>query len=344
MCFNNVKIIIFCLICLPLSAIHAEESKPERDIGVGIYIDQDLFIPFTNEDRDYTMGVAMEFFWSEDKELYVLDGLVRSASRWVGIKDTDSKIVHSLILGTLAFTPDDLSNTEPIYDDRPYASLIYLGNKRVRADDETAFAAEVAIGLLGTGFAREFQSKFHEWYRDLDNSDEPVEPMGWDHQISDGGELTLRLRLSRSKLHKSLSNHHLDVATTLGLSLGFQTNISYSAAIRAGNIKSPFWSLPYDPVNRGNFLPSKAQSEWYFWSAVRAHLVGYDALLQGQFRDSEVTYSYDEIEKVVLDGAFGFTWGFSNSQLTFSANTKTSDLKHTDRTQTWGSVNYIHHF
>ena len=340
-----LKIIIFCLAYFLLPAAQAEKLNPAKDIGVGIYIDQDLFIPFTNEDRDYTMGVAFEFFWSKKKGLYLMDGLVREAGEWLGIDKSDKNIVYSVMLGTLAYTPDDLSDTQPIFDDRPYSSLIYLSNKRVRADDEDALAAEVAIGVLGTGLSRDFQSQFHEWYRDYDNSDEPVEPMGWDNQISDGGELTLRVRVSHSRLYPGFSiPGRFDLSSTTGLSLGFQTNASFSGAIRFGSIKSPFWSLPFDPVNRGNFLPSKATSEWYFWTALRAHLVGYDALLQGQFRDSVVTYSSDEIERLVYDGAFGFTWGFSNSQFTFSANTKTSELKHTDRKQTWGSVNYIYHF
>lgn len=336
---------LLCLTALVSSATQAEELNPSKDFGIGIYVDQDLFIPFTNEDRDYTMGVALEFFWAKERGLYLLDGLVRSAGEWLGIDRSDRDIVYSFKLGTLAYTPDDLADTQPIYDDRPYSSLIYLSNKRVRADSEDALAAEVSIGVLGTSLAGEFQSAFHSWYRDFDNSDEPVEPMGWDHQISSGGELTLRLRLSKSELYPALSvPGRFDVSSTVGLSLGFQTNASVGAAMRFGSIKSPFWSLPFDPVNRGNFLPFTAVDEWYFWTALRTHLIGYDALLQGQFRDSEVTYSYDQIEALVYDGAFGFTWGIGKSQFTFSANSKTSDLKHSSRTQTWGSVNYIYHF
>ncbi|MGD8484883.1 MAG: lipid A deacylase LpxR family protein [Thioalkalispiraceae bacterium] len=337
--------LVFCVFNLLVSASYAQETSPARDLGIGVYVDQDLFIPFTNEDRDYTMGLAFEFFWSKDKGLYPLDDLVRKAGKWLDIDESDKDIVYSFMLGTLAFTPDDLSDPDPIYDDRPYSSLIYLSNKRVRADSEDALAAEVAIGLLGTGLAYEVQSEFHDWYRDFDNSDEPVEPMGWDNQISDGGELTFRVSVSHSRLYPQFSiPGRFDISSTVGLSLGFQTNASFSGAVRFGSIKSPFWSLPYDPVKSATFLPSKPRDQWYFWSALRVHLIGYDALLQGQFRDSEVTYASDEIEHLVYDGAFGFTMGIGKSQFTFSANTKTSELKHTDRTQTWGSVNYIYHF
>ena len=334
----SITLILFFVINLFYSITYATQE----DQGIGIYIDQDLFVPFTNEDRDYTMGVALEFFWSKDKGLYPFDNLVRQAAELVGMKESDN-IVYSFMLGSLAYTPDDLSDTQPIYNDRPYSSLIYLSNKRVRADDKTAIAAEILVGVIGTSFSQYVQSKFHSLYRDWANTDEPVEPSGWSHQISDGGEITLRLRLSNSRLQFSEPGQW-DLATTTGISLGFQTNISGSATFRVGDIKSKFWSIPFDPVNRGNFLPDTQKSEWYFWSALRTHLVGYDALLQGQFKSSDVVFAADEIERWVYDGALGLTIGFKKSQITISANVKTPDLKTASRNQAWGSINYLYYF
>ena len=350
--FIKLRTLIFCVLFLNIyssmaSAEQAEKNE-EKSSGIGIYIDQDMFVPFSNEDRDYTMGFAVEFFWGKDKGLYPLDSLVKTAGEWLGIEDSDNGIVHSFMLGTLAYTPDDLSNSQPIFDDRPYSSLIYLSNKRVFTDGKNALAAEVLLGVIGSKLPGEFQAGFHSIYRDvfdLEPTDDPVEPKGWQHQISDGGELTLRLRLTNSRLQEKLSiPKRFDVTTTMGLSLGFQTNANLGFAIRAGKLRSPFWSLPYDPVNRGNFVPSKAEDEWYFWSAFNARFVGYDALLQGQFRHSDVTLAYDEIEHVVYDAGIGLTLGFDESQLTISANLKSADLKLTSRRQVWGSINYLYYF
>lgn len=330
------------------ASLHADDENSNQTSGIGIYIDQDLLVPFTNEDRDYTMGVAVEFFWAKDKGLYPLDGLVKTAGEWLGIEESDNDIIYSFMLGTLAYTPDDLADSQPIYNDRPYSSLIYLSNKRVRTDGKNALAAEVLLGLMGSKLPGEFQAAFHSMYRDvadLDPTEDPVEPKGWRHQISDGGELTLRLRLTNSRLQETLSiPNRFDVTTTMGLSLGFQTNANLGFAMRLGKLRSPFWSLPYDPINRGNFVPSKAEDEWYFWSAFNARFIGYDALLQGQFRHSDVKFSYDEIEHVVYDGGIGLTLGFDESQFTISANMKSSDLKLTTRKQVWGSINYLYYF
>lgn len=339
--FTSSTLLAYCFLIITLFnfTAHAED----KDGGIGIYIDQDLFVPFANEDRDYTMGVAVEFFWEKDKGFYPFDNLVRQTSELLGMEGTEKNIVYSFMLGMLAFTPDDLSDTQPIYNDRPYSSLIYFSNKRVRADDKNAIAAEVLLGVIGTNFSRNTQSAIHSISRDTAGTTELVKPQGWTHQISDGGELTIRLRLSNSRLQFSEPGLW-DLATTYGFSLGFQTNISASLAFRLGDIKSQFWSLPFDPVNRGNFLPAAPRNEWYLWSAIRGHLVGYDALLQGQFRHSEVTFNSDEIEHFVYDAALGLTLGFDKSQLTFSVNIKSSDLRLTSRKQIWGSVNYLYYF
>ena len=347
----NSIILVLCVFVFNLFSITAfaeelEENQAQNK-GIGIYLDQDFLVPFSNEDRDYTMGLAVEFFWQKESGIYPLDGLVRTAGEWLGIYDTD-EIDYSFMLGTLAYTPDDLSDPQPIYNDRPYASLIYFSNKRVRSDEKKALAAEILLGIIGSRIPGEAQTAFHRWYRDyndLKETDDPVDPKGWRHQISDGGELTFRLRLTKSEIIEVLSYPgSFDIASTVGLSLGFQTNANVGIAMRLGKLRSPIWSMPYDPVNRGNFVPSKAKHEWYLWSAFNARLVGYDALLQGQFNKSEVTFSYNELEPVVYDGGLGLTMGFLSSQITFSVNAKTPDLKIFSRNQVWGGVNYIHYF
>jgi len=340
---NDIYSFLFILL---FSLYSPSALAVEQDRGLGIYFDQDLLVPLLNQDRDYTMGMAIEFFWEKEKGLYPLDNLVKHAGRWFGLKELDNNVIYSFMLGTVNYTPDDLSNPLPILNDRPYSSLIYLSNKRVRADKNNAVAAEVLLGILGTNVAKETQTSLHRLWRNVTGSDEPVNPQGWSHQISNGGELTMRVRFANSHLQQYLSKPgSWDVATTWGASLGYQTNISASIAIRAGDINSSFWSLPFDPVNRGNFLPSAMKNEWYLWTAYRMHLVGYDALLQGQFRNSDVTFTSDKIEKVVHDCAVGLTIGRNNSQITLSVNAKSAELKKAQkRRHYWGSVHYLFHF
>lgn len=329
------------LLVLLLTAALPALAGPDRDWGVGTYMDQDLAFPFLNEDRDYTMGIAAEFFWqNKDEGVYVLDGTAKRIGEWLGLHNKRDAIVRSFMLGSVNYTPDDLADPKPIYDDRPYASLLYLTNKRVRANSRSAVGVEVQLGILGTRLAGDVQGRLHSLWRAATGDSEPVDPKGWTHQISDGGEPTLRLRLTHSRLLAESEQHHWDLAGTGTATLGYQTNLSAGLAARAGNIHSNFWSLPFDPVNRGNFLPSLHGDEWYVWSAYRMRLVGYDAMLQGQFADSDVTFGSDQIERVLHEGAVGVTLAHGPIQATFAINGKTAELKDGigRRNHVWGGI------
>jgi len=309
-----------------------------HDRGIGIYYDQDLLTPRFNEDRDYTTGVAFEFFWQQDG-IYPMDQLVKFLGRQLGIHSGNGHTERSFMIGTVNYTPDNLSASEPIFDDRPYASLIYLSNKRVYAGHESAVGIDMQFGILGTGVAREVQQALHSFWRDVADSDRPVDPKGWHNQVSNGGEPTARLRLAYSTLLAE-SPGHWDLAGTASANIGYQTNLGLGLAVRAGHIISDVWTLPHDPINRGNFLPSLAGDEWYLWAAYRGIVVGYDALLQGQFRDSDVTYSQDDIKNFVHNAAVGLTVTYKPVQVTFSINAKSSELdaRAADRDQIWGGI------
>lgn len=309
--------------------------------GFGVYLDQDMLVPLTNQDRDYTMGLAFEFY-CRDENVFLLDDGVKwfvSLANRLGLEqNTADKSKHSIMAGAITYTPDDLSDSAPILDDRPYSSLIYVGTKHVWTNEKTAFGVELQLGLLGTGAAREVQRGLHRWYRESTNSSEPVDPRGWEHQISDGGEATARLRLARTTWIDGEA-HLWDISRTWDLSLGYQTNASFGLTGRLGHPGHAFWSVPYDPINRGNFLPS-FDDEWYLWAAYRARLVAYDVLLQGQFRDSDVTFSGGDIQRLVHEGGVGVTWAWKPVQLSLALNAKTAELKSPvrQRTHVWGGV------
>jgi len=325
---------VLCLIaCLIATTGFAAEKR-----GIGVYIDQDMLLPFVNEDRDYTMGIALEFF-EEDGAFYLLDGVVRRFGELLEVHAKDAPIRRSYLIGSVNYTPDDLSATAPLPGDRPYSSVLFLANKRVFADDKVAVGVEAQVGALGTYAAREIQKALHQAWRETTGDDEPLDPMGWHNQISAGGEPTARLRVARSErlMHES---GLYDLAGTWDLSLGYQTNASLGLSARAGVLRSPFWSIPYDPINRGNFVPVFGRDELYAWAAYRARVVGYDALIQGQFRDSALTYDGDDLNRLVHEAGFGVTGSYAGVQLTVAANMKTAELDvgSADRTHWWGGT------
>lgn len=329
-CTASLLLLGFFVLAIPAEDLAAAQK------GYGIYFDQDLFLPLVNEDRDYTMGVAVERF-ERESIFQLLQGPLGSVASLLSIDEQRGELRTSYLLGSVNFTPDDLAATTPVVGDRPYASVLYLSNKRVVSDAIHAVGVELQVGLLGTYVAREIQRHLHRYWREANHSREPVTPRGWGNQISAGGEPTLRLRLAHSGRLLG-DSRHWDLAGTYDLSIGYQTNTSVGLALRTGLLRSDFSSLPYDPINRGNFVPAFGDDELYLWGAARVRLVGYDALLQGQFRDSPLTYDGDAIRRVVVDAGAGVTGSWRGVQLTLSANLKTSELDRgpADRTQWWG--------
>ena len=137
-----------------------------------------------------------------------------------------------------------------------------------------------------------------------------------------------------------------DISHTWSATLGYQTNLSIGLSGRFGDIASSPWTLPFDPINRGNFLPALTGNEWYGWAAYRLRLVAYDALLQGQFRDSDVTFSWDEIRHVIHEGGIGMTFTFQPMQFTLAVNGKTPELKSgsSDRNHYWGGLYFVYRY
>lgn len=309
----------------------------DERLGVGVYFDQDLLVPGTNDDRDYTMGIAVEVF-QQRGPLYLLGNLIDWFDPVFSFDRKCGRLYQSYLVGAVAYTPDDLANPAPIRDDRPYASLLYLANKKVIADADQALGIELMVGAIGLDLANGVQTTLHGWTRDLSGDAEPRDPLGWQHQISDGGEPTVRLRVADSRLWAS--GDDWDLAYGRELNLGFQTNASIGVSGRYGQRRSAFWSIPYDPVNRGAFVPSLAGDELYLWSAARLRAVAYDALLQGQFRDSAVTVAADDMRRLVWEAGVGVTKGWPGLQLTLSVNAKAGDthLARAPDEHIWGGL------
>lgn len=328
-------------LCMPASAM----SGNTHDRGVGLYLDQDLFSFGLNEDRDYTNGIAMEFFWQEEG-IYPLDKAVLWVGEKLGILDNKTKTERSFLIGNIAFTPDNLSASNPILNDRPYASLIYLANKHVYADHDSAIGIDMQVGILGTGISREVQQAVHQQWRNLTGDTDPVDPKGWGNQISNGGEPTFGLRVAYSALLAESDSNTWDIAGTSSVNVGYQTNAGVGLSTRLGSIASPVWTLPYNPIRSGNFLPSLAGDEWYLWAAYNARAIGYNALLQGQFRHSDVEFNNDEVRDIVHDAGVGLTLTYKPVQVTFSVNAKSSELNvgAADRTHVWGGMYFTFRF
>jgi hypothetical protein len=338
---------------VPLESADSESlrSLSQPYGGWSVTVDNDLIGPAMS-DRDYTGGVALtvsgpntaRHFWSLDPALRQMDraflGRGRDFSR--------TAIRYSAQVGLMSFTPQDISASEVIADDRPYASLVYVTSARqyVYPDERRARQSALTLGFLGLSLTGDIHDGIHEAVGD------PT-PKGYSHQISSGGEPTLRYVLSESKLRGqrlALGSGLIETKTTAEMSLGFLTEASYAVSMRLGAINSSWWSFNPERVDYivqpSAVTPSRG-NEFYFWAGAKLRLRAYNAFLQGQFRDSVHTFGSGDVRHVIGEAWIGFTREFSNStSMSYAARYQTAEINDGvgSRDPVWAGVTITHSF
>lgn len=321
---------------------HAEEHSFS---GVRVQIDNDLFAG-GERDRDYTGGFALSFSGTSARDRYLSFDPALAAIDAMTTPIDAAKSRHARQIGLMVFTPHDVLSRDPVQDDRPYASLLFSTNARVRveADERTAWTSSLTVGVLGLSLTERLHGAIHE----VVGSERP---RGYEHQISAGGEPTARYALARHYLVVAHPTSRLDVKATVQGSVGYLTETSAALTMRFGRLASPWWTFAPELTDYiAPTLPMEAQSqhaETYMFAGVRVKARAYNAFLQGQFRESTVRYSFDEIEPVVVDAWIGFmTQLFERTQLSYTLNYQTAELRDgpANREALWGSVQLSHRF
>ena len=215
---------------------------------------------------------------------------------------------------------------------------------RVDADDRGAWSSSLTVGVLGLHVSESLHNAVHEAVGS-------EAPQGYDHQISAGGEPTARYTIARHNLVYADPTGRIDVKTTVAGSVGFLTETSAAVSLRVGRFDTPWWSFApelTDYIAAPTPVESLGvQREAYFFAGARVKARAYNALLQGQFRHSDVRYSYDEIEPIVAEAWIGvMTQLFPNTELSYALHYQTAELRDgkAARDAFWGGVQLAHSF
>jgi hypothetical protein len=114
--------------------------------------------------------------------------------------------------------------------------------------------------------------------------------------------------------------------------------------LRAGKIHTPWVSFNPELTSYAEkSVPNSGArvSEHYFWTGLSFRYRAYNAFLEGQFRDSAVTWDSDDINHAIVEAWLGYTVAFNNGySITYSLRGHTSELKHgdADRSVVWGGI------
>lgn len=342
------KVVLTALTALLAAEAMASGGDEQAISGVRVQIDNDLFAG-RDEDRDYTGGLAVTLSGSRARDNALsLDPLLASADRALGGGSEFFTVLrHAQQTGLMVFTPADTLSAEALHDDRPYASLLFLSNGRVRvgADNRHAWTSSLTIGVLGLSVTEQVHNTVHE----LVGSERP---RGYGHQISDGGEPTARYTLARHQLWIANPSATLDVKTTIQGSVGYLTEASGAISIRAGRFSTPWWSFAPEltdyaaapvPIESA----SHSRADLYVFAGARLKARAYNAFLQGQFRHSDVRYSASEVEPLIMHAWLGLvTQIFEQTHLSYTLNYQTAEVREgkAARDSLWAAVHLSHSF
>lgn len=299
-----------------LASLVEEEKRPSLHLDKNtktasswaLAFDNDVLVP-GGRDQDYTYGINFtQTGDSAHTALITLNKPLLAVDNWLGNEHQSLSLqeTFSREIGVFGFTPEDISISQANPNDRPYASLIYLASSREQIDlvDNVAWKSTLTIGALGLGLVGELQDVVHE----VTNSEKP---QGWNNQISDGGELTGRYTIARQKYFESASEN-LEVKSTIQASVGYLTEASWSLSFRSGRIHSPWSSFNPELASYGEKSSyssnAKPVNERYFWAGLALKARAYNAFLQGQFRDSAVSYDHHQLNPLLVEAWAGYTF------------------------------------
>ncbi len=329
----------------------SEEVSPAEPTGVGagIVLDEHLLTDGPR-DQDYNGGGELTFSGARGGSIgRALDRVLGSIDQSLCPSDRFSapgwQAGHAFAVGLLIFTPDDLAAHEVVIGDRPYASLFFLsaGRRYFSSDADVAYNSSLTLGMMGLAAARSVQDALHS----LTGSEQPE---GWSHQISAGGEPTLRYGMARQALLGEYGQgaSHGDSKWTVAGSVGTVTEASLAFNARWGRIESPWWAFtPEQTMYVQETQPVApplgldAAPEVFAFAGARAKLRAYNAFLQGQFRHSDLTYSEGDVNKLLAEAWAGIEWRTSSGwALQYLARWESRELRGGagSRSFTWGSI------
>jgi len=304
-------------------------------------LDNDI-LAATKRDQDYTYGFNFTYTGSAAKESWLsLDHPLSAVDQLLGIGHLSREGInsHSIEIGMFGFTPEDTKIVVPNLQDRPYASLIYLSSSReqLNLSEQVSWKTTLTLGVLGLGWVGDFQNEIHDILG-------ATEARGWDNQISAGGELTARYSVARQQLLGTLFEN-TEIKSTLQASIGYLTEASWSLSLRSGNYHTAWSSFNPDLASYGEKSTynssASAMRENYFWGGAAVKLRAYNAFLQGQFRNSEVTYGADDLNPVVMEAWLGYTLAFTEGfRISYVVRGHTSEIKTGagNRNLVWGGI------
>jgi len=239
-------------------------------------------------DRHYTQGIKLAYL-EADGDLPRWASELSSKIPALGFTPRAEKFGYEL--GQSIYTPANISATQLLPKDRPYAGWLYTGlilqRRGLTAGEQpTLESFQLDLGIIGPeSLAEEAQTWVHK-VRGFNL------PQGWAHQLKTEPGFALKYQRSWLFSPAHQDRRFLDLIPHTGFSLGnVETSARLGATLRLGwNLPDNFGVQTIDSLvtTEGGWSSSRAGGHWgfYLFSGVEGRAILYTAFLDGNlFRD-----------------------------------------------------------
>ncbi len=274
----------------------------------------------SNNDRDYTNGIRFTYFdVGKDQPQFIK--LIDQAVPFFEINKTTTTYYS---LGHNIYTPHDITISEHIENDRPYAGFLYGSVGIATLTDNHVDNVELTLGMVGpSALGKQVQTEYHKLI-------DVKKPRGWAHQLKD--EPGLMLSWERTypgfynaqigdSIHARLNPHY---GMTVG-NIYTYANAGLSFDITPQNMQwqsQPVRVRPAIPGSGFFATPSSGHS-WMLFGGIDSRWVLRNIFLDGNtFKNS---YSVHK-KPFVFDAAIGAAYTFKNFRITYTLNWRSKEF------------------
>ena len=326
---------------LPVQAA-AQSVKPDERAVFSAQIENDLWGAGT--DRHFTHGTRLSYLSPVRGDR----SLAKRIANWLPFIDGGNTVRTAHAVGQSIFTPEDITRTDLILDDRPYAGWLFtslglvLGPKRKTnaqpgtTEIDRLESLELTVGVIGPhSFAQDTQEFVHEVIGSTD-------PQGWDNQLETEPGIMIayetRFRTEAKNFIRSLGLKY-DVTPSYGATVG---NVMMfgggNVTLRIGDdLANDFGPPRIRPSLPGSdYYASGGKFGWYFFAGFGARAVARNIFLDGNtFRGS---HSVNK-KPVVFDVQAGLVfslWG--RARLAFTNIPRSKEFDGQDEGDEFGAI------
>lgn len=315
------RVMVLALVGLWGGQAHADgvaSLKVENDIFAG------------SSDGHYSNGIEASWAFVPESDHWTR----KMGERLTGIPAEEWELA-AWRLSQQMYTPIDISRSDLVEDDRPYAGLLYGGISLFDEQQHESWrqltGVHVDVGWVGpASLAEPTQKAIHK----MTDSDKPE---GWSHQLD--FEPIVNLAMKRGWVaQRRLGGLELDAGPSAGFALGnLYTYASAGFGARIGQGLERSYSIPaVAPTATGQawFRPG-SDFAWYVFTNFEGRYMAHNLLLDGNtFEDSHSV----EREPWVGDAQAGVTMTWQDWQLSLTNVWRTREFEGQDRHDEFGSI------